>query len=74
MNVTVFNFMFGLCPMCSKYFDTLTLTPETAILGIDSVSNKSFFEHNKIFLNLLIFKLYVYKSRKEIHKYKESHS
>ena len=50
-----------------------TLTPETAILGIlHSVSNKSFFEHNKIFINhiLLIFKLYVYKSRKEIHKYK----
>ena len=43
-----------------------TLTPQTAILGIlDSVSNNSFFENNKIFFNhiLLIFKLYVYKSR-----------
>ena len=44
-----------------------TLTPQTtAILGIlDSVSNNSFFENNKKFFNhiLLIFKLYVYKSR-----------
>ena len=45
-----------------------TLTPQTAILGIlDSVSNNSFFENNKILINhiLLIFKLYVYKSREK---------
>ena len=45
-----------------------TLTPETAILGIlDSVSNNSFFENNKILINhiLLIFKLCVYKSREK---------
>ena len=45
-----------------------TLTPQTAILGIlDSVSNDSFFENNKILINhiLLIFKLYVYKSREK---------
>ena len=44
-----------------------TLTPQTAILGIlDSASNNSFFE-NKILINhiLLIFKLYVYKSREK---------
>ena len=47
----------------------LTLTPQTAILGIlDSVSNNSFFENNEILINqiLFIFKLYVYKSRKKI--------
>ena len=45
-----------------------TLTPKTAILGIlDSVSNNYFFENNKILINhiLLIFKLYVYKSREK---------
>ena len=45
-----------------------TLTLQTAILGIlDSVSNNSFFENNKILINhiLLIFKLYVYKSREK---------
>ena len=45
-----------------------TLTPQTAILGIlDSVSNNSFFENNKILINhiLLIFKLYVYKCREK---------
>ena len=45
-----------------------TLTPQTAILGIlGSASNKSFFENNKIFIShiLLIFKLYVYKSREK---------
>ena len=45
-----------------------TLTPQTAILGIlDCVSNNSFSENNKIFINhiLLIFKLYVYKSREK---------
>ena len=45
-----------------------TLTPQTAILGIlNSVSNNSFFENNKIFINhiLFIFKLYVYKSREK---------
>ena len=43
-----------------------TLTPQTAIIGIlNCVRNNSFFETNKIFINhiLLIFKLYVYKSR-----------
>ena len=54
---------------CSKNTLTLpTLTPQTAIFGIlDSVRNNSFFENNKIFLNniLLIFKLYVYKSREK---------
>ena len=45
-----------------------TLIPQTAILGIlDSISNNSFFENNKIFINhiLLIFKLYIYKSREK---------
>ena len=45
-----------------------TLTPQTSILGIlDSVSNNSFFENNKILVNhiLLIFKLHVYKSREK---------
>ena len=34
---------------------------------LDSVSNNSFFENNKILINhiLLIFKLYVYKSREK---------
>ena len=44
------------------------LTPQTAILGIlDSVSNNSFFEKNRILMNHipLIFKLYVYKSREK---------
>ena len=43
-----------------------TLTPQTVIFGIlDSLRNNSFFENNKIFINdiLLIFKLYVFKSR-----------
>ena len=56
--------------MFSKYFNLIlsTLTSQTAILGIfDSVSNNSFFENNKILINhiLLIFKLYVYKSREK---------
>ena len=45
-----------------------TLAPQTAILEIlISVSNNSFFENNKILINhiLLIFKLYVYKSREK---------
>ena len=44
----------------------LTLTTQTTIFGIlDSVSNDSFFENNKVFIThiLLIFMLYVYKSR-----------
>ena len=44
------------------------LTPQTVILGIlDFKSNNSFFENNKILTNhiLLIFKLYVYKSREK---------
>ena len=54
-----------------QYFqNTLILptSPQTAILGIlDFVSNNSFFENNKILINhiLLIFKLYVYKSREK---------
>ena len=54
---------------CSENTLTLpTLTPQTAIFGIlDSVRNNSFFENNKTFVNhiLLIFKLYVYKSREK---------
>ena len=45
-----------------------TLTPQTVSLGIlDCVSNNTVFENNKIFINhiLLIFKLYVYKSREK---------
>ena len=45
-----------------------TLTPQTATLGIlDSVRSKSFSENNKTFIShiLLIFKLYVYKSREK---------
>ena len=44
------------------------LTLKTAILAIFvSVSNNSFFENNKIFVNhiVYIFKLYVYKSREK---------
>ena len=47
---------------------TTTLTPQTIILGIlDSISNNSFFENSKIFINhiLLIFKLCVYKFREK---------
>ena len=53
---------------CQNSLILPTLTPQTAILGIlDSVSNNSFFENNKILINhiLLIFKLYVYKSREK---------
>ena len=45
-----------------------TLTPKTPILEIlDSASNNSFFENNKIFIDhiLLVFKLYVYESGEE---------
>ena len=45
-----------------------TLTPQTIIFGIlDSVSNISFFGNNKVFVSyvLLIFKLYVYKTREK---------
>ena len=54
-----------------------TLSPQTAIFGfLDSVNNDSIFENNKVLNNhiLLIFKLYVYKSRKKAHKYKQFHS
>ena len=47
--------------------DTLIL-PQIAILGIlDFLSNNSFFENNKIFINhiLLIFNLYFHKSREK---------
>ena len=46
----------------------LTLTPQAAILGIlESASNNSIFKNNKVFINhiLLIFKLYVFKSREK---------
>ena len=45
-----------------------TLIPEDAILGIlESASNAMIFENNKVFINhiLLIFKLYVFKSREK---------
>ena len=45
-----------------------TLTPPGAIFGIlKSASNNSSFKNNKIFINdiLLIFKLYVFKSREK---------
>ena len=45
-----------------------TLTPQAAILGIpESASNYSIFKNNKVFINhiLLIFKLYVFKSREK---------
>ena len=48
-----------------------SLIPQTAILGfLDSVSNNSFFENNKILINhfLLNFKLYVHTSREKIFK------
>ena len=44
------------------------LTPQVAICGIlDSVNGNSFSETNKVFINyiLLMFKLYVYKSREK---------
>ena len=53
-----------------------TLTPQTAIFGfLDYTNNDSIFESNKCLSNhiLLIFKLYVYKSReKKALKYKQS--
>ena len=45
-----------------------SLTPHAAILGIaESASNDSIFKNNKVFINhiLLIFKLYVFKSREK---------
>ena len=45
-----------------------TLTPQTAIFGfLDYTNNDSIFENNKCLSNhiLLIFKLYVYKSREK---------
>ena len=45
-----------------------TLTPQTAIFGfLDSANNDPIFENNKCLRNhiLLIFKLYVYKSREK---------
>ena len=45
-----------------------TLTPQTASFGfLDSANNDSIFENNKCLSNniLLIFKLYVYKSREK---------
>ena len=45
-----------------------TLTPQTAIFGfLDSTNNDSIFENNKCLSNhiLLIFKLYLYKSREK---------
>ena len=45
-----------------------TLPPQTAILGtLGSVKNSSFSENNEILINhiLLIFQLYVYKSREK---------
>ena len=45
-----------------------TLIPQSAIFGIlESASNDSIFKSNKVFINhiVLIFKLYVYKSREE---------
>ena len=45
-----------------------TLTQQTAIFGIlDSLGITSFFENNRVFVNniLLIYKLYVYKTREE---------
>ena len=55
-----------------------TLTPQTDIFGfLDYTSNGPIFENNKCLSNhiLLIFKLYVYKSReKKALRYKQSHS
>ena len=45
-----------------------TLTPQTAIFGfLDSANNESIFENNEVFIShiLLIFKLYVHKSREK---------
>ena len=45
-----------------------TLTPKPAIFGIlESASNNSIFKNNKVFIShiLLIFKLYVFKSREK---------
>ena len=60
--------MVGLSPMFPKYLNIITLTPQTAIFGIlDSINNNSFHKNNKILMNhiLLIFKLYVDKSREK---------
>ena len=63
-------FMVGLSSKFSNQNTLMlpNLTPKTAILAIFvSVSNNSFFENNKIFVNhiVYIFKLYVYKSREK---------
>ena len=45
-----------------------TVTPQAFIFGIlESTSNSSIFKNNKVFINhiLLIFKLYVFKSREK---------
>ena len=45
-----------------------TLTPQTSMFGfLDCTNNDSIFENNKCFSNniLLIFKLYVYRSREK---------
>ena len=60
--------MVGLSPMFPKYLNIITLTPQTVIFGIlDSINNNSFYKNNKILINhiLLIFKLYVDKSREK---------
>ena len=60
--------MVGLSPMFPKYLNIITLTPQTVIVGIlDSINNNSFYKNNKILINhiLLIFKLYVDKSREK---------
>ena len=49
-------------------FQNTSVLPQTAIFGIlDSASDNSFFENNKIYANhiLRIFKLYLYKCRQK---------
>ena len=67
--------------LLNKKFHTFgkkpNLTPQTVIFGfLDFANNDSIFESNKFLSNhiLLIFKLYVYNSKKKAHEYKQSHS
>ena len=55
-------------PIFSKNLTFSTSAPQTAIFGfLDSANNDSLYENDKVLSNhiLLIFKLYVYKSREK---------
>ena len=69
MNVTLLNVCARVLVLCfQNNLILLTLTSQAAIFGnSESASNDSIFKNNKVFINhiLLIFKLYVFKSREK---------